>query len=233
MSDSSRRPLKSRGSWWAARCSKWLLQLGAKPNQVSLASMLFAGLSAVAMLKASSTGCLGSKSWLILLAVFCIQARLLCNLLDGMLAVEGRLKSAVGEIYNDLPDRISDIFIILGLGYSAHTSYYVSPEVLGWIAALSAVLTAYVRVLGVSAGTSHYFTGPMAKPHRMALLSAACLCWILENYVWGTDRVLFLTLLILIIGCAITMVRRMRMISSQLNNQKITLAHEKFCSGNN
>ena len=42
---------------------------------------------------------------LLLLAAAGIQLRLLCNLLDGMLAVEEGFKSKTGDIYNDLPDR--------------------------------------------------------------------------------------------------------------------------------
>jgi len=41
------------------------------------------------------------------------------------------------------------------------------------LAAALAILTAYVRVLGVSVGTPQYYLGPMAKQHRMAALTAA------------------------------------------------------------
>ena len=37
-----------------------------------------------------------------------------------------------------------------------------------------AVMTAYARVLGRSLGSGIYFIGPMAKQHRMATLSGAC-----------------------------------------------------------
>jgi hypothetical protein len=45
---------------------------------------------------------------------------------------------------------------------------------------VAAVLTAYVRVLGGSIGLEEHFCGPMAKPHRMAVLTAACLLSMIE-----------------------------------------------------
>src|SRR5438105_2817615 len=46
---------------------------------------------------------------LYLTAAGCIQLRLLCNLLDGMVAIEGGFRSRSGEVFNELPDRVSDV----------------------------------------------------------------------------------------------------------------------------
>jgi phosphatidylglycerophosphate synthase len=102
-----------------------------------------------------------------------IQLRLLCNLLDGLLAVEWGRGGRSGLVFNDLPDRFSDIAILVPAGYSL-TWVAWGPE-LGWSAGLLAVLTAYVRLLGGSAGLPQDFSGPMAKPHRMAVVTVACL----------------------------------------------------------
>jgi hypothetical protein len=48
----------------------------------------------------------------------------LCNLLDGMLAIEERswvpasagTVNQIGQIYNELPDRLADIVILVGAG---------------------------------------------------------------------------------------------------------------------
>jgi phosphatidylglycerophosphate synthase len=53
-------------------------------------------------------------------AAACIQFRLLCNLLDGMVAVEGGKGSVTGPIYNEAPDRIADVLILIGAGYSTN-----------------------------------------------------------------------------------------------------------------
>lgn len=62
---------------------------------------------------------------LFLLAAAMIQGRLLCNLMDGLMAIEGNLKSASGEIYNDAPDRVSDALILVGAGYACNGRFTI------------------------------------------------------------------------------------------------------------
>lgn len=138
--------------------------------------------------------------------------------MDGMLAVEGRRISVAGEIYNEIPDRVSDILILLGVGYglSGYILFAVDCVIWGWLCALLAVLTAYIRLLGVSVGTEPLFLGPMAKPHRMALLTGACL---IEMPLIGLDseiRVLPFALLLIAMGCMITIHRRLARIYSEV-----------------
>ena len=49
-----------------------------------------------------------ASPWLWLAGALVIQLRLLANLLDGLVAVEGGRGSATGALYNELPDRIED-----------------------------------------------------------------------------------------------------------------------------
>ena len=91
--------------------------------------------------------------------------RLVCNLLDGMVAIEGGRKSKVGAIYNEFPDRIADTLFLVPLGYAAGMPW------LGWACALLAALTAYVRVFGGALGLAQDFSGVMAKQRRMAALT--------------------------------------------------------------
>ena len=99
----------------------------------------------------------------------------MCNLLDGMVAIEGGKKSPVGSLYNEFPDRIADSLFIVALGYA------IGWPALGWFGALAAALTAYIRVFGGSLGFDQDFRGPMAKQQRMTVLTAACVvgaaCW--------------------------------------------------------
>jgi phosphatidylglycerophosphate synthase len=55
---------------------------------------------------------------LLLVAVVGVQLRLLCNLFDGMVAVEGGKKSKSGEVFNDMPDRIADPILLVCAGYA-------------------------------------------------------------------------------------------------------------------
>ena len=93
------------------------------------------------------------------------------------------MRSASGEIYNDLPDRISDGILLVAAGYAA--PWPIFGPALGWSAALLAIITAYVRVLGGSSGLTQDFCGPMAKPHRMAVLTAACVFATFETRALG------------------------------------------------
>ena len=63
--------------------------------------------------------------------------------------------------------------ILVGAGYSLR--YVTGGVALGWAAAVAAVFTAYVRLLGGSLGVTQHFIGPMAKQHRMFTLTLAAL----------------------------------------------------------
>jgi phosphatidylglycerophosphate synthase len=151
-----------------------------------------------------------AQAALFVAAIGGIQGRLACNLLDGMVAIEGGKKTTSGDIFNDLPDRISDPLIIVPAGYAITTLPYGSD--LAWMAALMALLTAYVRVLGHSAGAPEFFAGPMAKQHRMAVLTLACaLC--VPAIFWGFQQfILYAALMIIALGGAVTVMRRVVLI---------------------
>lgn len=157
----ARRPLRSRGSTTIQRLAAGLAGRGVTPNAISIASVAFAAAGAAAIVS--------DVPALLLLAAVCIQLRLLCNLIDGLVAVEGGMRTPDGELFNEVPDRVSDSLLLVAAGYACGI-----PE-LGWGAALAAVLTAYVRALGGALGLEQDFSGVMAKPQRMALLTVACL----------------------------------------------------------
>jgi len=169
--EDDRRPLKSRSIPFFRGLSGALVRWGVRPNTISVASMVFGVMSGVALFVSGSEG---AGPWTVrgcmLATAVCIQLRLICNMLDGMVAVEGKTGSALGELYNEVPDRISDAVTIIGAGYAV--GGWVTG---GYVAALLAVLTAYVRAVGKAAGGGSEFCGPMAKPHGVALLGVVCL----------------------------------------------------------
>jgi phosphatidylglycerophosphate synthase len=138
----ARRPIKARSTRWASRVAAWLGQAGVRPNTISIASVFFAAGAGFCLTLTDAVGS-GWRGLLFLSAGVLIQIRLLCNLFDGMVAVEGGHKTKSGEIYNELPDRVADVFILVGAGYA-----WVRVEwgpLLGWLCAVLALLTAYVR----------------------------------------------------------------------------------------
>lgn len=199
----NRRPIAARDSGWAQAFAAWLARSAVTPNQISVASVFFAAAGAGALVL------LASPAGLVLCALG-IQLRLICNLLDGMVAIEGGKKSAVGAIYNEFPDRVADSILIVALGYAAQASW------LGWLGALAAALTAYVRVFGGSLGQPQDFRGPMAKQHRMAVMTAACLLGAIEQYAFGSRWLLVLAIVVIAGGSALTCWTRTRAIAERM-----------------
>jgi phosphatidylglycerophosphate synthase len=159
----NRRPLKSRSTGWAAAASRVVLATGLSANQVSFLGIVIAALGAWAMIEAPA------RPILFIVAAVAIQLRLLANMLDGMVAVEGGRGGPTGAIWNEFPDRIEDSLFLVAAGYAAELPW------LGWLCALLAAVCAYVRLLGGTLGRAQDFGGPMAKPHRMAALTIGCL----------------------------------------------------------
>jgi phosphatidylglycerophosphate synthase len=105
-----------------------------------------------------------------------------------------------------LPDRFSDVAVLLGCGYAVGAHSH--GQELGALACILALITAYVRALGAAAGAGQCFLGPMAKPHRMAIVTVACASAAVLA-IWDLDRaVLQLALAVLILGCVVTLWRR-------------------------
>ena len=201
--DDNRRPIKTRSAAWAKHITDRLVKKAISPNQISVFSIVFALAGAVAL--NIDSGIAGS-----ILCAVGIQLRLLCNLFDGMVAIEGGKKSAIGSLYNEFPDRIADSLLIVGLGYA------IGQPDLGWFAALAAALTAYVRVFGGSMGLKQSFIGPMAKQHRMAVMTVALVLNAVEVSLYGSHYVLLIALAVIAVGSAATCVTRALEISRQL-----------------
>ncbi len=86
MTVTPRRPLRSRQTRWAAALAGWLTRAGVRPNAISALSVVFAGLAGLCLIGAASGGT-GRRIVLLLATAGFIQLRLLCNLLDGMVAI--------------------------------------------------------------------------------------------------------------------------------------------------
>jgi phosphatidylglycerophosphate synthase len=161
----TRRPIAARGHPLSRRAAATLVAWGVPANAISLASLLFA--LAAGLLSALATPETG-VAWLA--AALLIELRLLCNMLDGMVALAAGKGSRLGALFNEVPDRFSDIAVLVGLGYAPGGTPW-----LGFAAALSAVMTAYVSAFGQAQGQPPDFSGPFAKPRRMQAAALACL----------------------------------------------------------
>ena len=204
----NRRPLASRNRRWVAAVTQTLLRTSITPNQISLLGIGFSAIGAWALADAPRT------QWGFLAGAVTIQLRLLCNLLDGLVAVEGGRGSADGPLYNEVPDRVEDTLFLVAFGCAAGLTW------LGFVAALLAMFTAYIRVLGGSLGLAQDFRGPMAKQHRMAALTLGCLAAFVESLIGPTRYSLQIIIAVIAAGALLTSVRRLSAIASELGKRQ-------------
>lgn len=205
-----RRPLKSRQSPFFQKLAARLAQAGVTPNSISFFSVVF---GAAAGLAFAATSC--SPAWLaricFIAAAAFIQLRLICNLIDGMVAVEHGKRSPVGDLWNEVPDRFSDVATIVGAGYA-----FGGNLLLGFIGAILALLTAYVRALGASVGAGQIFAGIGGKPQRMFVLTVTAVAAALLL----RPATVTVGLALVCLAAASTVVQRLTMIRTHLCNAR-------------
>ncbi|MBL8297212.1 MAG: CDP-alcohol phosphatidyltransferase family protein [Rhodanobacteraceae bacterium] len=202
----NRRPIAARDNALVHQAATLLMRSGLSPNAISVASIGFAAAGAYALLQLPTPW----NTWLCAAAAV---LRLLCNLLDGLVAVEGGRQTPAGALYNEVPDRIADSLFIVALGMAAGQPW------LGWLGALLAALTAYVRTLGGALGLAQDFRGPMAKPHRMWTLVVACLIAPVQLQLLPQANTLLIAAALIAAGSAITCCTRLRAIAAQLEQR--------------
>ena len=213
-----RRPLKSRDLPVFKNLAAALARSGITPNGISFASILFGCAAGIALAATAHADGWALRACWLAAAAF-IQLRLIANLLDGMVAVEGGKGGPTGDLWNEAPDRISDAATLIGAGFAAGSHPW-----LGFGAALMAVFVAYTRALGASVGAGQIFLGPQAKPHRMAVLTIACVitaAFPAYSSIVGKTPLpaMWIALLIVIVGGAITAARRLTRAAAHLRTK--------------
>ncbi|MGD9127985.1 MAG: CDP-alcohol phosphatidyltransferase family protein [Planctomycetia bacterium] len=211
-SPESRRPIADIFRTTATMTVRLCVRLEIHPDVISYASILAAAGAGACFWWAQELPLL-----LLLAPILCL-VRLWLNMLDGMVALASGKASRRGEILNDLPDRVSDVLIFVGVGYSglAHVA-------LGYWAAILALLTAYVGTLGQAVGARREFGGLMSKPWRMVIVMiGAVLAYFLfqrEIPLPAGLTILDVACIIVIAGCLQTIFVRLRRICRHLNEQ--------------
>lgn len=189
MDDPNRRPIAARRLAPMQGLARQLTARGATPNGISQVSMVFAALGFAAFWAAPMAGVWGQGP-LLLLAALMIQGRLVCNLVDGLVAVEGGRATPQGAFWNEAPDRVADTLLLWGAGLAA------GHPALGLGCAVLAVGTAYLREFGRAEGFVPYFGGPMAKQHRMAALTLGAVV----AAFWTAQAAVVLTVVLAVIA---------------------------------
>lgn len=111
----------------------------------------------------------GFNPALLLCVIALTFLRMTLNTLDGVVAIERGNLRLEGEIVNALPDRYSDIFVMLGIAFSPYCNVYI-----GAIAAVSVLLVSYSGMLGKAIGLDWQHGGPLGKVERLIVIMIAC-----------------------------------------------------------
>src|SRR5262245_42398243 len=206
----SRRSISQVFRRTASGLVRWSVARHIHADAISYLSIVASGLAGLCFWLAHA------HLWLLIAGPIFCYIRLWLNMLDGMVALAAHEASPRGEIINDLPDRVSDSLVFGGVARSG----LASPD-LAYLAALFALLTAYVGVLGQAAGAHREFSGAMAKPYRMVVLHAGA--WVTLGALWNRHSpvisgltILDWTCLVVIVGCLETIAVRLHRIMRAL-----------------
>ena len=189
------------------------VRLGIPPDAISYLSILAALAAALCFWKSSR------HAWLLIIAPLFCYLRLWFNMLDGMVAAAAGKASPRGEIVNDLPDRISDVIIFVGVAHSD-----LMNPLIGYWTAIFSLFTAYVGLFGQAIGGRREFSGIMSKPWRMVALSLGawamfgCRSCLVGLHDFGKLTILDWTCLVIIAGCLQTIIVRLKRIMITLQD---------------
>src|SRR5213594_4763048 len=209
----SRRPIAQMFRRTGDGTTNLCVRLGIPPDAISYLSILAAVAAALCFWKS------GKSAWLLIIAPMFCYLRLWFNMLDGMVAVAAGKASARGEIVNDLPDRISDVIIFIGVAHSG-----LMNPLIGYWTAIVSLFTAYVGLFGQAIGGRREFGGIMSKPWRMVTLSlGAWTTFVYQSRQIGLhDRgkltILDWSCLFIIAGCLQTVIVRLKRIVTALQD---------------
>jgi phosphatidylglycerophosphate synthase len=209
-----RRPIATRNRKWAQAATVWFASRNVSPNAISIAGMCACIVAGIALAATS----ISHNRILWIIAALGAQLRLTANMLDGMVALASGRASKTGELYNEVPDRVSDAAVFIGAGFASGGNI-----ALGYIATILAIFTAYIRAAGKIAGASNEFCGPMAKQHRMLVITVISLysaftprSWQMITFNDSQIGLMTLGLVVIVVGCVITVIRRVGRIAHAL-----------------
>jgi phosphatidylglycerophosphate synthase len=204
-----RRPIAAVFRATAHRAVRFCVVHHIDADTISYSSIVASAAAGVCFWRAADS------PWLLIVGPLFCYLRLWLNMLDGMVALAARQASARGEILNDLPDRVSDVLIFIGVAHSGLASPFS-----GYWAAIFALFTAYVGTFGQAVGVQREFSGPMSKPWRMVVLHAGAWCAAAATFIdapaTGSLTLLDYTCILIVLGCVQTIAIRLNRILAAL-----------------
>ena len=199
----ARREISSRKLSIFHKAAHTLVTLGVKPNQISIVSSVAALMAGLALSQAGPRTEL-QNALLLVIALVGVQLRLFCNVIDGLMAIEGGLKNPHG---GTLQRCSRSLFLIFSLSLElAIRHHFLFPTVFSWVGSqrslpYSQPTFAFWELLWE---LSIILSGPMAKQHRMFVINIALVGTVIEDYFSSWGKCLALALAIIALGSLVT-----------------------------
>jgi phosphatidylglycerophosphate synthase len=171
-----------------------LVAAGVSPDAISASAIVLA---------AAGGACLALSDrvpWLLLIVPIVAAARLIANILDGSVARRIGVARPIGEIWNELGDRVADVLFIGGLALIPS----VDPR-LALGAVIAALVASYAGLATRAAGGHRLYVGVMAKPGRMIVLAIAAPA----AFITGDGRLLAAAAVVILVGSLVTLGQRL------------------------
>jgi phosphatidylglycerophosphate synthase len=202
----SRRPIAGLFRRTAGGAVAWAVRARIHPDLFSYGSIVAAAIAGVLFWQSRT-----HPKYLLVGVAFAF-VRLWLNMFDGMVALAAGKASKKGEIINDLPDRVSDVLIFVGIAHSGWCHV-----LLGYWVAMAALIVAYTGLFGQAVGVQREFSGLMSKPWRILVMSigAVVTCVLVHlsaRFWWGGFTALDWAFLAILLGCVQTVVVRLQRI---------------------
>jgi len=181
-----------------------MTRLGVSADAVTTAGLVFAGLAGLGVWLGRE-----GSAWLLLvpLAAF---LRTAANAVDGMIATTTDTARPLGEVFNEVTDRLGDIAVFLPMALVVGVSAFL---VAGVLAAM--LVTSYLGVTVKAAGGSRIYAGVMGKPDRMFVAGTAAVA----GLIWGPGDAFTWALWIILAGLFVTFAQRSRRARSELGGR--------------
>ncbi|MCC7367250.1 MAG: CDP-alcohol phosphatidyltransferase family protein [Chloroflexi bacterium] len=172
---------------------RWLVARRVHPDWITGAALALSVGGGLAIYAAPE------RLWLLALIPVVAVVRTALNALDGLVARNTGLARPWGEVFNELSDRVADVALLGGLALASPSSL-----VLGACAIIMMLLSSYLAILSKAAGGRRQYMGPMGKADRMVLLAVGTPLGFWLPLTWVYNGLL----VILLVGCLITLARR-------------------------
>jgi CDP-diacylglycerol---glycerol-3-phosphate 3-phosphatidyltransferase len=178
------------------------ISLKIHPDYINLAGLLVSLGMAVSLFFAKDIPAL---FWILPIGAF---VRTACNALDGMVARGLSVSSPMGEVYNELLDRISDAAIFASVGISGLGNIENA-----FAATVCVLLNSYVGILAKAAGGKRIYAGIIGKADRMILIGLAGII----SFFYFTYLTWDIFLWVILAGSVIAILQRLSIIRKDLN----------------